>query len=43
MRSMTEGHLAVLRRHMVEVIAIPADLMGEELGKAALDHRRLGR
>jgi protein-L-isoaspartate(D-aspartate) O-methyltransferase len=36
---MTEGHLAVLRRHMVEVVAIHADLMEEELGKAALDRR----
>ncbi len=43
MRPMTEGHLAVLRRHMVEVIAIHADLTEEELGKAALGHRRLGR
>ncbi len=39
MKPMTEEHLAVLRRHMVEVIAIHADLMEEELGKAALDGR----
>jgi protein-L-isoaspartate(D-aspartate) O-methyltransferase len=36
---MTEEHLAVLRRHMVELVAIHADLAREELGKAALDAR----
>ena len=41
MKPMTEEHLAVLRRHMVEVIAIHADLMEEELGKAALEARVL--
>jgi protein-L-isoaspartate(D-aspartate) O-methyltransferase len=39
MRAMTEEHFAILRRHMVEVIAIHTDLMGEELGKAELDER----
>ena len=39
MKPMNEDHLAVLRRHMVEVIAIHADLASEELGKAALDKR----
>jgi protein-L-isoaspartate(D-aspartate) O-methyltransferase len=39
MKPMTEEHLAVLRRHMVEVIAIHADLVSEEIGKAALDER----
>lgn len=39
MKPMNEKHLAVLRRHMVEVIAIYADLESEELGKAALDER----
>jgi protein-L-isoaspartate(D-aspartate) O-methyltransferase len=39
MKRMTEKHLAVLRRHMVEMIAIHADLASEELGKAALDER----
>jgi protein-L-isoaspartate(D-aspartate) O-methyltransferase len=39
MKPMTEEHLAVLRRHMVELIAIHADLSSEELGKAALDAR----
>jgi protein-L-isoaspartate(D-aspartate) O-methyltransferase len=39
MKPMTEAHLAVLRRHMVEMIAIHTDLASEELGKAALDAR----
>lgn len=39
MRPMNEKHLTVLRRHMVEVIAIYADLESEELGKAAFDER----
>src|SRR4051794_23351893 len=30
---------AILRRHMVEVIAIPADLASDELGKATFDPR----
>jgi protein-L-isoaspartate(D-aspartate) O-methyltransferase len=41
MKPMTEEHLAVLRRHMVETIAIHVDLLEEELGKAALDERVL--
>jgi hypothetical protein len=41
MKPMNEEHLAVLRRHMVEVIAIHADLMEEEIGKPALDERVL--
>ncbi len=41
MRAMDEGHFAILRRHMVEVIAIQADLMQDELGKAALNRRVL--
>ena len=41
MKPMTEAHLAVLRRHMVELIAIHADLLEEELGKPALDRRVL--
>ncbi len=36
---MEEKHLAILRRHMVEVIAIHAELASEVLGKAALDER----
>jgi len=39
MKPMNEENLAVLRRHMVEVIAIHADLASEELGKATLDER----
>ncbi|MDK1385401.1 protein-L-isoaspartate(D-aspartate) O-methyltransferase [Sinorhizobium sp. 8-89] len=41
MKPMTEKHLAVLRRHMVDVIEIQTDLASEELGKAALDERVL--
>ena len=41
MKPMTEEHLAILRRHMVEVVAIHADLLEEELGKPALDARVL--
>ena len=39
MKPMNEEHLAVLRRHMVEMVAIHVDLTSEELGKAALDER----
>src|SRR4051794_20996518 len=39
MKPITEEHLAILRRHMVEVIAIHADLASDELGKPALDPR----
>lgn len=35
MKPMTERHLAILRRHMVDVIGIHFDLAGDELGKAA--------
>ena len=41
MKPMNEEHLATLRRHMVEAIAIHVDLMEEELGKASLDERVL--
>ena len=37
MNQMTEEHFAVLRRQMVEVIAIHAELASEELGKPVLD------
>jgi hypothetical protein len=37
MTAMNEGHFAILRRHMVEVIGIHTDLMSDELGKEALD------
>jgi protein-L-isoaspartate(D-aspartate) O-methyltransferase len=39
MKEMNEEHFAILRRHMVEVVAIHVDLASEELGKAALDAR----
>ena len=39
MKPMNEGHLAVLRRHMVELIDIHFDLLSEELGTTALDER----
>ena len=39
MKPMTEEHLAVLRRHMGEMIAIHVDLASEAIGKGALDER----
>ena len=39
MKAMNEEHFAILRRHMVEVIAIHADLASDELGMAAFDER----
>ena len=39
MDRITEEHFAVLRRQMVEVIAMYTELASEELGKAALDQR----
>src|SRR3954454_23915635 len=39
MKPMTEEHLTILRRHMVDVIAIHADVTSDELGKAKLDDR----
>lgn len=41
MKPMNEAHFATLRRHMIEVVEIQAELMSEELGKAALDGRVL--
>ena len=41
MRELTEAHFAVLRRHMVEVIAIQVELAADELGKANLAPRVL--
>jgi len=41
MKPMNEEHLAVLRRHMVELIAMRVDLLEEELGKPALERRVL--
>ena len=37
MRQISEAHFAVLRRHMVEVVAIHAELAADELGKPALE------
>jgi len=39
MKPMTEEHLAILRRHMVEVIGIHFDLASDEIGTAKLDAR----
>src|SRR3954469_4823774 len=41
MRELTEAHFAVLRRHMVEVIAIQVELAADELGKPSLAPRVL--
>jgi protein-L-isoaspartate(D-aspartate) O-methyltransferase len=37
MKPMTEQHLAILRRHMVEVIGLHFDLAEEEIGKSEPD------
>jgi protein-L-isoaspartate(D-aspartate) O-methyltransferase len=39
MKPMSEQHLAILRRHMVEVIGIQMDLMSDDLGRSTLDER----
>jgi protein-L-isoaspartate(D-aspartate) O-methyltransferase len=39
MKPMTEHHLAILRRHMVEVIDIHFDLAGDEIGRDRLEPR----
>jgi len=39
MKPMTEQHLAILRRHMVEVVAMHFDLAGEEIGKDEPDRK----
>jgi protein-L-isoaspartate(D-aspartate) O-methyltransferase len=39
MKAMTEEHLAILRRHMVEVVDIHFDISAEEIGKARLSER----
>jgi protein-L-isoaspartate(D-aspartate) O-methyltransferase len=39
MKPMNEKHFAILRRHMVDIIAIHADVTEDELGKSALDER----
>jgi protein-L-isoaspartate(D-aspartate) O-methyltransferase len=37
MKPMTEKHLAILRRHMVEIIEMHFDMASEEIGTATLD------
>ena len=37
MKPLTDEHLAVLRRHMVELVEMHFDLAGDELGERALD------
>src|SRR5829696_10274583 len=39
MKALTEKHLAVFRRHMVDVIGIHAELSSDEIGKSQLDER----
>jgi protein-L-isoaspartate(D-aspartate) O-methyltransferase len=39
MKPLTEAHLAIFRRHMVEVIDVHFDLMSDELGKSEIDER----
>jgi protein-L-isoaspartate(D-aspartate) O-methyltransferase len=39
MKPMTEKHLAILRRHMVEIIDMHMELASEEIGRAALAPR----
>jgi protein-L-isoaspartate(D-aspartate) O-methyltransferase len=39
MKAMNESHLAILRRHMADMIAIHTDLASEEIGKTLLDER----
>jgi len=39
MKALTEEHLTILRRHMVEMIAIHTDIASDELGKSGLDER----
>jgi protein-L-isoaspartate(D-aspartate) O-methyltransferase len=39
MKPMNEQHLAILRRHMVEVIGIHFDMASEEIGHGRIDER----
>jgi protein-L-isoaspartate(D-aspartate) O-methyltransferase len=39
MKPMTEQHLAILRRHMVEIVDLHFDLAEDEIGKRALEPR----
>ena len=38
-KALTEKHLAVFRRHMVDVIGIHAELSSDGIGKSQLDER----
>jgi len=40
-KPLSEKHLAIFRRHMVEVVEIQVELMSEELDRASLDERVL--
>ncbi len=39
MKALTDKHLAIFRRHLVDVIGIHADLSSDETGKSELDAR----
>ena len=39
MKPMTEKHLAILRRHMVEIVDMHMELASEEIGRSALSPR----
>ena len=41
MKHLEEKHLAIFRRHMVEVIGVHADLASDDIGKSDLDQRVL--
>lgn len=41
MKPLTDKHLSILRRHMVEMIAIRTELLEDELGKPSLDEKAL--
>jgi protein-L-isoaspartate(D-aspartate) O-methyltransferase len=42
MKPMTDRHLTILRRHMVEIVAMHAELTSDETGKEELDERVIG-
>ena len=39
MKPLNEEHLAIYRRHMVEVVDVHFDLLGEEIGKPQMGER----
>ncbi|MBI0535673.1 protein-L-isoaspartate(D-aspartate) O-methyltransferase [Roseomonas sp. KE2513] len=41
MKPLTDKHLSVLRRHMVELISVHANVLEDEIGKPSLDERVL--